>query len=213
MFDGDVSYGRILSSLSAFVETLTSKNHPYLNYRDGVTNALSTEAREGLELFQGKAGCAQCHSGDLLSDGEPHALGVPENPAIFQEPQRHITFRRFFRGLGVSEYATLRQDVGLFALTLDEVDRGRFRTPSLLEAARTAPYMHNGVLTDLEDVVLFYNRGGGDNRNKDPLLKPLGLTDQEVVALVAFLESLGSPGEPFELPQLPAYQPRTLGDN
>lgn len=212
-FDSEVSYGRILSSLSAFVETLASINHPYLRYRDGDTNALSAEAREGLDLFRGKAGCAQCHSGNLLSDGKLYALGVPENPAVFQEPLRHITFRRFFRGLGVSEYATMRQDPGLYALTFNEADRGRFRTPSLLEAARTGPYMHNGVLTGLEDVVRFYDSGGGDNQNKDSLLKPLGLTDQEVASLVAFLESLGSQEEPFEVPELPPYQARKLGDN
>ena len=167
----------------------------------------------GLELFEGKSGCSQCHSGELLSDSDFHALGVPENQDIFQNPARHITFRRFFHGFGVGEYVTMRDDPGLFALTLDDDDRGKFRTPSLLEAARTAPYMHNGTLATLEDVVGFYNEGGGQNANKDSSLRPLGLTEREIASLVAFLESLESQAAPVEAPNLPEYELRQFGAN
>ncbi len=213
LYGSDVSYGKVLNALSAFVSTRNSADHPYLDFVNGSESALSPEAKAGLKLFDGKAGCAQCHSGELLSDGDMHALGVPENPEIFSEPLRHITFRRFFRLLGVADYVSLRSDPGLYPLTYDESDRGKFRTPSLLEASRTAPYMHNGVLASLEDVVRFYNEGGGQHDNADPLLKPLELTEDEIDSLVAFLSALGSNEEFTETPELPPYEQRTLGQN
>ena len=213
LYGGEVSYGKVLGALSTFVASLNSGNHPYLRFLDGDRSALSPDAKAGLELFEGKAGCARCHGGELLSDGGMHALGVPENPAVFSEPLRHITFRRFFRLLGVGAYVSIRSDPGLYALTSDESDRGKFRTPSLLEAARTAPYMHNGVLATLEDVVRFYNEGGGEGANIDPLLRPLGLTDDEIDSLVAFLSVLGSDEGVTEIPEPPPYEPRTLERN
>ena len=213
LYGSDVSYGKVLNALSAFVSTRNSADHPYLDFVNGSESALSPEARKGLELFEGKAGCAQCHTGELLSNGEMHALGVPENPEIFSEPLRHITFRRFFRLLGMADYVSLRSDPGLYPLTYDESDRGKFRTPSLLEVSRTAPYMHNGVFATLEDVVRFYNEGGGQHDNADPLLKPLELTDDEIESLVAFLSVLGSAEESMDIPELPPYEQRTLGQN
>ena len=213
-FGSEVSYGKALNALAAYLETLeSSEDNPYLSFRAGNESALSAQARRGLDLFEGKAGCVQCHSGELLSDGDFHALGVPDNDEIFSEPLRHITFRRFFRTLGVGEFVTMRDDPGLFALTHDEGDRGKFRTPSLLEVGGTAPYMHSGVFATLSDVVEFYDGGGGESPNKDAALRPLGLTDAEKGDLVAFLQSLASPSSDEDTPDLPAYQPRTLGDN
>lgn len=214
IFGSEVSYGRVLNTIATYLQTLESTDeNPYVGVINGDDSGLNQQARRGLALFEGKAGCVQCHSGDLLSDGDFHAIGVPQNDAIFAEPKRHITFRRFFRGFGVSEFATMRDDPGLFALTLDEADRGKFRTPSLLEVAQTGPYMHNGVFETLEVVVEFYNTGGGDSPNTDSALRPLGLSDDEVADLVAFLESLQSPLTQEAEPDLPAYQPRTLGAN
>ena len=214
VFGSEVSYGKVLNAVAAYLQTLeSSADNPYLAFRAGDTNALSPQARRGLELFEGKAGCVQCHSGDLLSDGQFHNLGVPDNSQIFEDPQRHITFRRFFRMFGVGEYVTMRDDPGLYALTADEADRGKFRTPSLLEVARTAPYMHGGVFESLSEVVEFYNAGGGTSENKDAALRPLSLTDSEAADLVAFLESLASPAEEQVAPELPEYELRTLGAN
>ena len=214
VFGSEVSYGKVLNAVAAYLQTLeSSDDNPYLAYKSGDTDALSTQARRGLDLFEGKAGCVQCHSGDLLSDGQFHNLGVPDNSLIFEDPQRHITFRRFFRMFGVSEFVTMRDDPGLYALTAEEADRGKFRTPSLLEVARTAPYMHGGVLESLSEVVEFYNAGGGTSNNKDAALRPLGLTASEAADLVAFLESLASPAEVVDIPELPMYELRTLGAN
>jgi cytochrome c peroxidase len=87
-------------------------------------------------------------------------------------------------------------DLGRFEVTLDPADRHAFRTPSLRNVARTAPYMHDGSLATLDDVVAFYDRGGGDLEGKSPLLAPLGLTGDDKRALVAFLRTLDSAALP-----------------
>lgn len=212
-FGGEPTFGRTLNGVVAFLKTITSRNAPIDRYLRGDMAALSAEAREGLALFQGKAGCIQCHNGPLFSDQKFHAPGVPENPEIFANPLRHITFRRFFRTLGAPNVENYREDPGLYGVTKEKADWGKFRTPSLREVSRTAPYMHNGSLATLDEVVEFYDRGGGQHRSKSPLLKPLGLTAGEKQALVEFLKSLA--GEPviIERPELPDYKPRKLGQN
>jgi cytochrome c peroxidase len=210
-FGGEPSFGRTLDAMAAFVRTLTSRNVPLDRYLAGDRDALSPEGRHGLELFQGKAGCMQCHNGPLLSDGSFHNLGVPDNREIVTDPLRRVTLRRFFKTLGVPAYHTLAVDVGLHAITNRPGDWGKFRTPSLREVARTAPYMHNGMLATLGDVVAFYNAGGGQAPNKDARLKPLGLTDMEQQALVKFLESLSGDPVTVEPPTLPEYQVWKLG--
>ena len=210
---GDPSFGKILNAVAAFEQTLVSRNVPFDRYLAGDQAAISDEAKRGLALFQGKAGCIQCHAGPLLSDGRYHALGVPENPDILENPERHFTLRRFYKTLGVPNYANERTDVGRFAVTKDQRDRGKFRTPSLREVGQTPPYMHNGMLASLEAVVAFYDRGGGEGPNKSPLLRPLGLDAGEQRALVSFLHTLS--GEPIrdEQPDLPDYAARPFGKN
>lgn len=179
-----------LKAVSAFLRSLVSKNVPFDRYLEGDRRAISEQAKQGLALFQGKAGCIQCHNGPYLSDQKPHALGVPENPHVFLTPKRHITYRAVLRNLGVPNRMNWLEDVGHFVVTKDRKDIGKFITPSLREVSRTAPYMHNGMLATLEDVVEFYDRGGGEHPNKDPLVKPLGLSQSDKAALVAFLQTL-----------------------
>jgi cytochrome c peroxidase len=210
---GEPSFGRTLNAVSAFVRTIGSRNAPIDRHLRGDPTALSAEARGGLALFEGKARCLQCHHGPLLSDEKFHALGVPENPEIFANPLRHITFRRYFRTIGAPNAENLREDPGLYGVTKRPADWGKFRTPSLREVSRTAPYMHNGSLATLEDVVAFYDRGGAPHRNKSPLLKPLGLTPVERRSLVEFLKALAGDPVLVERPELPDYKPRTLGKN
>jgi cytochrome c peroxidase len=147
----------------------------------------------------------------MLSDGGFHNLGLPRNRDIFRTPERHITFRRFFKTLGVAEYAALPEDLGRFAVTKREDDRGRFRTPTLRELVHTAPYMHDSSLTTLKEVVEFYNRGGGRGQGKDPLLRPLGLTAGEMSDLVELLRSLSGTPIPAGKVSIPGYEIRKLG--
>jgi cytochrome c peroxidase len=97
----------------------------------------------------------------------------------------------------------MKEDLGRFYVTRQERDKGAFKTPTLRSITETAPYMHDGVFKTLEEVVDFLNQGGGPNSNLSPLLKPLGLTQQEKADLIAFLKALT--GEPikFEMPKLP----------
>jgi cytochrome c peroxidase len=197
-------------AIAAFERTLVSRAEhvPFDRYAKGDSSALSSEAKRGLALFQGKAGCIQCHNGPLLSDDSYHNLGVPNPPAFENELLRQITLRyqHVIRGVPESLYRSADRDLGLYYTTKQEADKGKFRTPSLRELKYTAPYMHNGVFRTLEAVIEFYNRGGGDDPKKSPLLKPLGLSDQEKDDLLAFLLSLSS-DQPLiiEPPELPDY--------
>lgn len=202
VYGKEPSYGKILEAVSAYVKSLHSEEVPFDRYLSGKSKTLSDAAERGLRLFTGKADCVQCHSGPMLTDDGFHKLGVPENPEVFNEPLRHITFRRFFKTLGVEGYATLREDVGLYAVTKEGKDRGFFKTPSLREVGRTAPYMHNGIFKTLEEVVDFYDR-----------IKSLNLSDQEKKDLVEFLNALSGKEWAVESPLLPGYQARELGKN
>lgn len=212
-FGGEPTYGRILAALSGFVSTIRSRDVPLDRYLAGDEDAISDQAKQGLALFRGKAGCIRCHHGPMLTDDDFHNLGLPPNPQIVGTPERHISLRRFMRTLGLSDYASLRDDVGLYCVTKRPDDRRRFRTPSLREVERTAPYMHDGSLATLEDVVAFYNQGGGDAAGKDALLEPLQLSADEQRALVAFLKTLSGTLPEVEPVEPPPYQLRKLGEN
>ncbi len=200
------SFGGVLGAISAYVQSLNSGMSPYDAYLAGDESALSENAVAGLELFEGKAGCVNCHSGLTFSDDNFYVLGVPENSLVWTDPLRHISFRRFFRLFGVPNYRNLASDPGLYALTKEDPDWGAFRTAPLREVAHTAPYMHNGVFGSLEEVVAFHNGGSGDGQD-------LELSTLEISQLVAFLESLSSELPDVELPELPGYQLRPVGDN
>jgi cytochrome c peroxidase len=202
-------FGGTLRAIAAYVQSLNSPSTPYDQFLTGDTDALSAEAQAGLALFEGKAQCSSCHSGNLLTDGDFYNTGVATDPAMFEDPELHVTFRRFFRILGVPNYRNLREDVGLFSLTVDQDDWGKFRTPGLREVGRTAPYMHNGSLASLADVVRFYNDGGGPDQTAG--LQSPDLADDEIDQLVAFLESLSSEPVAVEVPTLPDYQLLTVG--
>ena len=212
-FGAEPSFGRTINAVASFVRTLTSRNAPVDRFLTGDASALSEGARLGFELFRSKAGCVQCHDGRLFSDEKFHGLGVPDQPDVFADPFRHISFRRFFRTLGAPGVEAYTSDPGLYGVTKIRADWGKFRTPSLREVSRTAPYMHNGTLATLEAVVAFYNAGGGAHPNKSPLLRPLGLTPGEQRALVEFLKGLSGDPIVIERPELPDYQPRALGKN
>ncbi len=202
-------------AIAAFERTLVQSDTPFDRYMKGDSDALSDDARAGLALFEGKAACIQCHNGALLSDEGFYNLGVPENPEFELDQSRQITFRyeQYAKGVTEDVYRHVKTDLGLYYRTKRRNDMGKFRTPSLRYLVYTAPYMHNGAFYTLDEVVEFYNSGGGQDQilssfdvgTKTPRLKPLGLTPQEQGQLIAFLESLS--GEEIRVPPpvLPQY--------
>ncbi len=119
-----------------------------------------------------------------------------------------LRYQHRARGVSEAEYRSADKDLGLFYVTKREGDKGKFRTAPLRELGQTAPYMHNGVFTSLEEVVEFYNQGGGTDPKKSRLLRRLSLSPQEVADLVAFLESLT--GDPIIVNTLPLPQYEVL---
>ena len=170
--DETVTMDRIARAIAAYEQTLVRGNSPFDRFVfGGDKTALSAEAQRGLELFRGKANCASCHL-------------IGKDNALFADHQFHNL------GLGMDPAGELT-DLGRFKVSGVEKDKGAFRTPSLRNVAETAPYMHDGSLKTLKEVVDFYVGGGNANPQLDPLIRPLTLfTRQERADLVAFLESL-----------------------
>ncbi|MFZ5818018.1 MAG: cytochrome-c peroxidase [Bacillota bacterium] len=213
VFGHEPTWDTAMKAIAAFERTIVSKNVPFDKYAQGDKNAISSKAKEGLALFTGKANCIQCHSGSFFTNESYVAIGVPRHPDLDTDVQRQITlrFQHYSRGLSEKEYRQATDDLGLFYVTLREADKYKFRVPTLREVSITGPYMHNGVFKTLEEVVEFYNKGGGDVPNKDPRIKPLNLSSGEKAALVEFLKTLT--GDPIlvEPPKLPEYAPGLPG--
>src|ERR1051325_5139072 len=153
----------------AYVRALTTPNSPFDRYAAGDTFALTDAQKRGLALFVGKAECAMCHRGPNFAHDQFHALGIGGD------------------------------DAGRFKITGVEADRNAFKTPTLRNVALTAPYMHDGSLATLRQVIDFYNAGGGNNQPKSMLLRKLNLTEMEKSDLLAFLESLSGTVEKMEM--------------
>ncbi len=186
---GEPSNGSVRKAIPEYLNSLTSENVPFDSGR------LSASAKKGMKLFKGKAGCISCHNGPLLTDGKAYNTGVPENFDVFMDPNNHQAFIAFAVFQGIENFMNLKRDPGHYNVTLNQDDMGKFVTPTLRELKYTAPYMHNGMVKTLGDVVEFYNQGGGKDSRKDPQLKPLRLSAAEKKDLVAFLESLS--GKPL----------------
>ena len=157
-----LSVDDISHALASYVRSIMAGDAPYDRFINGDRTALTEEEQRGLQLFRGKANCTACHVGPTLSDERLHNTGVA-----------------WAGGAGT---AGGFKDVG--------AGRGDFKTPTLREVARTAPYMHDGSLTTLDEVVAYYNRGGNANPSLDPEIRPLRLEPEEMRALVSFLRTL-----------------------
>ena len=160
-------------AIAAFERTLVQTDTPFDRYMRGEDGALSAAQKRGLALFDGKANCTTCHNGPLLTDERFFNLGVPPYDGWEDDELAQITFRFELYAKGSTEafYRATKDDPGLYFRTKAKEHLGKFRTPSLRYTAYTAPYMHNGMLETLEDVVAFYNLGGGENEfaeTKDP---------------------------------------------
>jgi cytochrome c peroxidase len=152
-------------AIAAFERDIISDNSPFDQYLAGDRSAMGPEAIRGLALFKGKANCIDCHDGPNFTDNSFHNIGV--------------------KG----------EDLGRGKVIGDSSLNKAFKTPGLRNTLLTAPYMHDGSEATLVDVVEFYNRGGDVKEGISPLIKPLGLTSDEVNDLVAFLGALTDPVE------------------
>jgi cytochrome c peroxidase len=155
----------LAASLAEFVRRLVAGDSPIDRFR-AAKGTLTAEQRQGLWLFESRGRCWRCHAGPNFSDESFHDTGV-----------------------GAKEG---RPEPGRAAITKVDDDLGRFKTPTLRMVALTAPYMHDGSLATLNDVLEFYKRGGNPNDHLDPLLKPVELSEADVAALIAFLQALST---------------------
>jgi len=199
-------------AIAAFERTLIHNNTPLDRYLKGDKSALTAQQVKGKALFEGKAGCIQCHNGALATDQKFYNLGVPTVERWEDDGLAQITFRyeQYAKGVTQKMYRSVKEDAGYYYRTKQKADKGKFRTPPLRYTKYTAPYMHNGAFWDLTEVVEFYNAGGGENdfsANKTPLMKPLGLSDTEVEDLVAFLDAFSGEELKMTKPKLPPYAP------
>jgi cytochrome c peroxidase len=201
VFGGDISRERLAMAIAAFERTLVSVNAPLDRYLNGDRSALSEDAKKGYELFTGKGKCTECHYGVNLSDDKFHALNIPENPEHLKDPRITATRRFVAKVYHYDDYANLNEDPGRYLITKDKNDWKAFRTPTLREIAKTAPYMHNGIFATLDEVIEFIDRGGGKD---NVAMKPLGLNADEKRQIKRFLtEALSGEDVPLTYPVIP----------
>ncbi len=187
-------------AIASYERALNSAESPFDRWRFGKQDqALTPEAKRGFDLFTGKAGCSSCHAISdkyaLFTDQEMHNTGLGYRAAMGTQPTPKIPVAP---GLALNIDATALasvgearpNDLGLYEITQDTQDRWKYRTPSLRNITLTSPYMHDGSLATLRDVVEFYNGGGIPNENLDPRIMPLNLDEREISDLVEFLRSL-----------------------
>jgi len=173
--EGAITRHNIELALATFERSIVPAEAPFDRWIGGDETAISAAAKRGFVLFNGKAHCASCHSGYAFSDGSFHDIGTAQG--------RDIGRGRLFPTSIALQYA--------------------FKTPTLRDVARRAPYMHDGSVATLSDVIALYDRGGIARPSRSPLIFPLGLSDGEKSDLLAFLDTLTSPPATVGLPTLP----------
>jgi cytochrome c peroxidase len=176
----DIDIDQVAKAIATFERTILSGNSAFDRYKAGDKKAMTPEQVRGMEVFFGKGRCDQCHEGINFTTNAYHNLGIGTDKP---DP-----------------------DEGRSVVTKNEADWGAFKTPTLREVARTAPYMHDGSVKTLEEVVDIYDKGGIPNKNLDTSLRKLNLTAGEKKDLVAFLHALNGEGwqqikEPTKFPQ------------
>jgi cytochrome c peroxidase len=197
-YGGNVNFKDIQRGLAAFERTLVFLSAPFDRFARGEVNAISADARAGWALFNGKARCNSCHqlnaSSPIGTDNRFHNIGVSA---------RHQDFET----LATKALATLAADnsqekvdqlalqtdfgeLGRFVVTKNRADIGSFKTEQVRNVGITGPYMHDGSLQTLWDVMDHYNKGGEANPYLDGGIEPLALSEQEVDQVVAFLFTL-----------------------
>jgi cytochrome c peroxidase len=173
--EGEITREKIELALATFQRSIVSEETPFDQWITGDRTAISEAAKNGFELFNGKARCAECHNGPAFTDASFHDIGVAHGDDIGRA--------RLFPSSIKLKYA--------------------FKTPTLRDVARRAPYMHDGSVATLEAVIDLYDRGGIDRPSRSNLISPLGLTANEKVNLISFLRTLTAPSESVPIPVLP----------
>ena len=161
----EINLEKIVQAIATFERSIISSSSAYDRFWQGDKEALSIKAKKGMELFFGKAKCSICHNGPFFTDHQFHNIGVS---------------------------ASGKTDLGRQQVTGEQFHKGAFKTPGLRDLALTGPYMHNGTLSTLEEVIEFYDQGGESNVNKSPFITSIGLNAREKENLVEFMKSLTS---------------------
>ena len=164
----------VAKAIATYERTIVSGRAPFDAWIEGDESAISEEAKRGFALFNGKAQCATCHSGWHFTDDSFHDIGLPSED---------VGRGKFLVGIPKAQHA--------------------FKTPGLREITQRAPYMHDGSLETLEDVVSHYAHGGVARESRSDFIQPLALTMQEKTDLVAFMKTLTSDADPTTIPILP----------
>jgi cytochrome c peroxidase len=199
-----VNYGK---AIQAYQRLLVSRDAPFDRYVAGDNAAMADPAKRGLKLFLGKAGCVSCHSGPHFADDDFHALGVLQTgPNVPAADLGRYTDVAPLLASAFNTDGNFSDDTAtgkLAGLAQTDSQRGQFRTKSLRGVALSGPYMHSGQHATLEEVIAFYNDGGGDAGDagamKDPLMKPLDLTAAEQADLIEFMKTLTGDAIPAAL--------------
>jgi cytochrome c peroxidase len=173
--EGPITRENIELALATFERSIVSEQAPFDRWIAGDEAAIDAAAKRGFDIFNGKARCAECHSKFAFSDGSFHDIGTAQNEDVGRG--------RFFPTSTKLRYA--------------------FKTPTLRDVARRAPYMHDGSIATLEAVIDLYDRGGIDRPSRSELIAPLRLTKDEKGDLIAFLNTLTSTPGPVLVPILP----------
>lgn len=164
VFGQGATVENVTKSLAAFLRTLVANRSGWVRFQDGDEEALSPGARRGWMIFEGKAACTGCHNGLLLTDLQYHNVGIGMRAA--------------------------KPDLGRFDIADEPRYRGAFKTPTLLNVSRSAPYFHDGSVATLAAAVDQMLAGGLANPHLDPSIKPVKLTPGERQDLLVFLEAL-----------------------
>ena len=198
-FGEEVGVATLGKALASYERTLLSANSPFDRWHfAGDAAAVSDAAKAGFKIFTGKGQCFACHTVNkdaaLFTDQGFYNTGAAQLRLI---PEKTVEvdlgggLRVQLPRAQVDEILTPPgKDLGRYEVTLDPTDLWRYKTPSLRNVALTAPYMHNGALLTLEEVIEYYDRGGTGSEGQDPRVSPLHLTSEEKRALLAFLRSL-----------------------
>ena len=194
----DMNYEDLGRAIAAFERTLVFVDSPFRRFLNGDSKAISADAQAGWELFNGKARCAACHqmnpSNPLGTDNRFHNVGVSARhqnfEALVQQALKAIEEGASEKKLDELAVATDLSELGRFMVTRNRSEIGSFRTPLILNIGLTSPYMHDGSMATLWDVMDHYNKGGEANPYLDGGIEPLALTEQEIDQMVAFLFTL-----------------------